>query len=253
MGSSQDLPENAFTRTRSASQSEPLLAGQLHQGTSPSTGLARPAARPHQSTSTSPAAQSLPGLHSPLMVGHHSPPSASSRSVTLNRETSSETNTSTIGHNPRERYAETVLAPLAHHGYVQPSHSTTPPALGFGLRAPRAVNVPPRRTSREATTLPPLTREGSTLSSESSGGTRSNVSYSGSLVPVLDAPKELRGLPKPRPSQSHTALSKQRAPPVPTTNCQDVQYSLSSLDALIRAGELARIAEDKLLDDASPP
>jgi hypothetical protein len=95
--------------------------------------------------------------------------------------------------------------------------------------------------------LPPLTHEDTTLSSDSGQGGYT-AGYIGHTLPSMDACKSMRVLPTPVPSAMAPALSPldrpslQPQPQPPLLQHSDYRTN-SSLAALLRAGELARVAD----------
>lgn len=260
--------DRSAIRRISSAQSDPFTAGHNRSESSPPVGPARLPAGPQYPTpkSNSPATQSLPGLNSPHMADHYSPMSASPRSASLHKENSFETHLGSLPRDPRGQ-SDTSLPyhPTAYAHPHQPA-STTPPSGPYGTPYQPPIDLPSRRPLREPSRLPPLTHEDTTLSSESGHSGYNNhtgnpppsnhPSYPGSYLPI-DPNKSMRVLPQPVPSLGATPSPLNRPPPPPpkaTSPQQQQQYGTSSsLAALLRAGELARVADDEAMEkDGSP-
>ncbi|PVH92977.1 hypothetical protein DM02DRAFT_542433 [Periconia macrospinosa] len=235
---------------------------------SPPVGPARlPQGPSHPPKSASPATHSMSGFISPRM-NKYSPMSTSPRSATLQKENSFETTYSSAvargAHgqsDPRSTYSS-----YGHPSYQQ--STPTPPSASYGSQYPSSIDLPSRRSGRELTHLPPFTHEDTTSSSDSGGasGTQSGYTgYTGPLLPSLDASKNMRHLPAPVPSVSATHSPLDRPPPAqqqpPPSQSQSQQPQMvqlqhpppdfrtsSSLAALLRAGELARAADDEEME-----
>lgn len=253
--SSHEQVDRLSGRRVSSTQSDPFAMGHYRSESSPPVAPTRlPSAPLYPSKSTSPATHPLSALNSPRMTDQYSPLSASPRSATLQKENSYEFQPSALGRDPRT--SDTSLPyPSSTYGQPYQPSSTTPPSASYSSHYQNApVDLPSRRPFREPTRLPPLTHEDTTLSSESVG-THSNSSYPPpSLLPSIDSQKSMRVLPQPVPhlGPSPTPLDR----PLPPTSSPQQQADFrasSSLAALLRAGELARSADDEALEKEGSP
>ena len=254
--SSHEHPERPSNRRVSAGLLDSFPLGHQRSGSSPPLNYSRPS-QSYPSKSTSPATYSLSGVNSPRLADHYSPISASPRSATLHRDTSFEFQPSVgSGSLPDLSQRQSDPGPTISHssyGHSHQSTSTTPPSLGYGSQYHSPVELPSRRSFREMSMLPALTRDDTTLSSESNGYAISP--YQGSLMPVVDAPKSQRVLPQPVPTLGAVPSPlDQRLPPVPPLAGQPQEFRPTpSMAALLRAGELARVADNKGNDKESSP
>ena len=246
---SNEQPERGLGRRISSAQSD-LYSGHNRTESSPPIGPARlPSGPPHPSKSTSPAVHSRSGFNSPRMAEHYSPLSASPRSATLQKESSYESTSSAVARDARGQTDPNFAHSSSYgHGLAYPP-STTPPSYNPHYQAP--IDLPSRRSTREMHRLPPLTHEDTTLSSDS-GQTGYTTGYSGPTLPPIDSkrtlptpvPSGLASLPSPldRPAAQSPVKPPQQHHPDYRTN--------SSLAALLRAGELARVADAGIDADA---
>lgn len=249
--SSHDQHERASNRRLSSVQPDPSSIGPQGNEASPPTLPGRlPPGSSFLSKPTSPASHAT--LNSPRTIDHYSPISASPRSSLFDIS-------STIpARDPRgPPDANYPYLPMAYsHPPMQQPASTTPPSYPSSTRYPAPVDLPSRRSMREPTRLPPLTREDTTWSSESghsgSGYSGTPSLFPGSVLP-LDLQKTMRMLPQPVPSIGPLA-SLDRPPPTPLAQFSGdpppPDYrTQGSLAALVRAGELAaRIADEEAMD-----
>ncbi|PSN65557.1 hypothetical protein BS50DRAFT_589950 [Corynespora cassiicola Philippines] len=235
-------------RRVSSTQSDVFPGSQYRSESSPPIGPARlPSGPSYPSKSTSPATHSLSGLNSPRVADQYSPLSASPRSASLHKENSHEMHPSALARDARGP-SENNLPMPSMYGLPHPQSSTTPPSAAFGTHYQNPIDLPSRRSFREPHRLPPLTHDDTTLSSESERGpsTYNPAPYPGSYLPAVDPSKSMRVLPQPVPSLGPTASPLDRHPPPPSTSPQHPDYrTSSSLAALLRAGELARVADDE--------
>ncbi|OCL08955.1 hypothetical protein AOQ84DRAFT_31351 [Glonium stellatum] len=254
-GNSYEHPERVSNRRVSAGLLESFPLGDQRSGSSPPLNYARPS-QPYPSKSTSPATYPFSGVNSPRLAEHYSPMSASPRSATLHRDTSFDFQPSAgSGSVPELTQRQSDPGPTTSHppyGHSYSSTSTTPP-LAYGSQYHNSVELSSRRSFREMSMLPALTRDDTTISSESNGYAISP--YQGSLLEVVDAPKSQRVLPQPVPSLGVAPSPlDQRPPPIPPLMGQPQEFRpTSSLAALLRAGELARVADDQGNDKESSP
>lgn len=240
----QEHPERLMGRRISSTQSD-NYAGQNQTEASPPIGPSRlPSGPSRPSKSTSPAVHNRSGFNSPRIPEHYSPLSASPHSASLNKENPFETTSSAMARNARGQ-ADASLPYSSSYSHA-PSYppSTTPPSYGTHYQAP--IDLPSRRSNREMHRLPPLTHEDTTLSSDSGQGGYT-ASYIGQTLPSIDASKSMRVLPAPVPSAMASVPSPLDRPSVqlpPNPPLQHTDYrTTSSLAALLRAGELARVAD----------
>lgn len=262
--SSHDQTERAANQRLSSAQPE-LPGGYQRLDPSPPIGPARlPPGPSYSSKPTSPASHSLSGLNSPRTGGDMFPSiSASPRSAVLPKEPFHDTSST----NPVRGLRSSMDAHLPYHPYTDPHYqpaSTTPPSNPYVGSFQNPVELHPRRPMRDATRLPPLSHEDTTLSSESghSGHSISLAPYSGPGLPT-DSIKTLRTLPQPIPSIGPSPSPLDRPPPpqlplpAPSSQYQSPTHDYRTqgpLAVLVRAGELAaRIADDEAMDIERSP
>ncbi|PVI00374.1 hypothetical protein DM02DRAFT_655464 [Periconia macrospinosa] len=239
--------------------------GQQSSESSPPVGPTRlPQGPPHPPKSASPATHSISGFNSPRM-NEYSPMSASPRSATLQKENSFETSySSAIARDARGQADPHNIYSSSTYGHPSYQQSTTTsPSASYGSHYPLSIDLPSRRSGREMTRLPPLTHEDTTLSSDSGGGPGAQsgyTGYTGPFLPSLDASKSMRHLPAPVPNVNTAPSPLDRPPPAqPPSQSQTPQMvqlqhppaefrTSSSLAALLRAGELARVADDEEME-----
>ncbi|OCK78831.1 hypothetical protein K432DRAFT_406138 [Lepidopterella palustris CBS 459.81] len=265
--SSRERADRNSHRRVSAALSEGFSIGHHRSGSSPPMSYALAPHPPYSTKSTSPTTYSLSGLNSPRPGERYSPMSASPRSATLHKETSFDFHSNAQPRmDPRERHSDpiTPLAPSSSFGHGPPQSnqnaSTTPPSLGSGGYTSQfhtPIDLPSRRSYRDSSRLPPLTHDDTTLSSESGsigGYPGGSGPYQGSLLPVVDAPKSMRLLPQPVPTlgAAPSLLDHGRPPLVTPPPLGQVGQlgefrPTSSLAALLRAGELARVRDREVM------
>ncbi|KAF2142107.1 uncharacterized protein K452DRAFT_326624 [Aplosporella prunicola CBS 121167] len=255
-GSSNDLLDSQSRRHPSDAH---LARKAPHQrsGSSPPPGLSsRPGGHMFASESISPV-YSFSGISSPRISGQYSPMSASP--------------TSTPVADPSHTYGAGLPAP-GRERHQDPAHQS-PLSYGLAQSTPLSVASPsmlhngqaqvdrdfprdfPRRVHRESSSLPSLVHEDTTattatnLSTESSGypGGQGAPPFTGHILPLVDTQKAHRLLPQPIPSHNiaPSPLDQRPGPPsnFPQPQPQDTRQA-SSLAVLLRAGELAREADE---------
>lgn len=248
--SNHDQHERAVNRRLGSVPPGVPATGHANSGNSPPVGPARlPAGPSYSPKPTSPASYPLSGLSSPRAADQYSPMSASPRSNVFDVTTIRDPRTIA---DANYSYDGPAMHPFANGGI--PAQQHVPP-----FQTP--MELPPRRPTREQARLPPLTREDTTLSSESghsaSSYHASSLGSVGTLLP-MDSVKSFRTLPQPIPSigppptsldrPPHVALSSHLAPMQPDYRTQ------GPLAALIRAGEIAsRMANDEEKDTRELP
>lgn len=253
--SSHEQGDRSFSNRRiSSAHSDPFAISSHISESSPPVGPARlPSAPSFPSESTSPATHPLSRLNSPRMGDQYSPLSASPRSATLHKEGSYEFQPSSLGRDSRSDPSLPHLSP--GYGFpAQPASSTPPSALISSHYQTAPIDLPSRRPFREPARLPPLTHEDTTISSD--GGYSNPPSYpQSSILPVIDAAKSSRMLPQPVPSISATPSPLDRPlPPMATSHQLPPDYrATSSLAALLRASEMARVADDEAMEKEEIP
>lgn len=246
----QNQNERNLDRRISSAQSDHYASLNRNESSPPIGPTRLPSGPSHQSKSTSPAVHSRSSLNSPRMPEHYSPLSASPRSATLNKENSFETTSSVMARDARSQ-SDTSQQFSGSYGQGPAfPPSTTPPSYGSHYQAP--IDLPSRRSNREMPRLPPLTHEDTTLSSDSGQGGYT-TGYSGPTLVAIDASKSMRVLPAPVPSGMASAPSPLDRPSVqpplkPPQHHPDYRTT-SSLAALLRAGELARVADGDADDE----
>lgn len=240
--SSHDHAERAAALRRvSSTQSDPLMATHPLDASPPVVPARIPSAPTNSSKSASPAAHSRPGFGSPHTGEQYSPLSASPRSASIHKESFFDAYPSAVAREARGQSDASSQYPSSAYGSAQHQPpSTTPPASMYTSRYQTPIDLPSRRSAREMSRLPPLSHEDTTLSSDSAQ-TSHSVIQPPSLPPVLGSSKSMRVLPAPIPSIAASPSPLDR-PPAPTTS-PDYRNS-TPLAALLRAGELARVAAD---------
>ena len=245
---SNEHTERGLGRRISSAQSD-LYSGQNRNESSPPIGPARlPSGPPHPSKSTSPAVHTRSGFNSPRMAEHYSSLSASPRSATLHKENSHESTSSVMARDARGQ--TDAISTHSSYGHAPPyPPSTTPPSYNSHYQTP--IDLPSRRSTREMHRLPPLTHEDTTLSSDSGQGGYATA-YNGPILPPIDSK---RILPAPVPSGMVSIPSPLDRPPAqpptkPPQHHQPDYRANASLAALLRAGELARVADAGIDADA---
>jgi len=222
---------------------------------SPPAGPARvPSGPSHHSQSTSPAAHPLSGINSPRTGERISPLSASPRSASLNKDGYFEIYPSAMARDARAQSDASSHYASSTYGYSQLHQpSTTPPSAPYASHYQTSIELPSRRSAREMSRLPALTHEDTTLSSDS-GQTGYSSNYPPSHLPAPEASKSNRVLPAPIPTKGAT-ISQLNRPTLPSNSPQLHQDFRNStpLAALLRAGELARVADGEEMErDALP-
>ncbi|KAF2456635.1 hypothetical protein BDY21DRAFT_386116 [Lineolata rhizophorae] len=221
---------DSFAQSRKRAGSSPPPASYSHATTLPSK-------------SASPANYPLPTINSPRVRDQHSPMSVSPISTTMYKEAPHES------------------SPRMQGSVSQPQrlpHSTSPSGFGGPYQGRRDIKS--RRAMRETSPPPPLVHEDTTLSSDSATHSQAQP-YQGSLLPIMDSSKAHSRLlphPVPTPGATPSPLDQRQAiglpvhPAGPSTQAQqqqqqphDFRHSTSPLSALLRAGELARDAENQ--------
>ncbi|TKA79100.1 hypothetical protein B0A49_01823 [Cryomyces minteri] len=193
----------------------------------------------------SPAIYSFSGVNSPSARSY----SPMAVSPTMSTPHQSSTHPKLEG---QERFS-------VHGPYGQSLANSIPPVLQPSIGSSRnqsfELNVRPRRSKHGSEPLPSLIHDDTSLSSESNGG-YTNVPFQGALLALPDTPKahSHRLLPVPVPTTVATpspfdvrlpTLAPISGPP------HDPRHG-SSLEALLRAGDLARDAEH-MNDRDRPP
>jgi hypothetical protein len=244
----------AAARRLSGAPSDPFMLNHP-PSTSPPAGPARlPSGPSHHSKSTSPAAHSLSGYNSPRTGDQYSPLSASPRSAGVTKEGFFEVYPSAMARDARAQSDASSHYASSAYGHAQQQPSTTPPTASYPSHYQTPIDLPSRRSRREITRLPSLVHEDTTLSSDS-GQTGYNTNFASStLLPALEASKSNRVLPAPVPTIGATPSVLNR-PPMPSNSPQLHQDYRNSapLAALLRAGELARVADDEEMERESLP
>lgn len=251
--------DRAANRRLSSVQPDIATHGYHHHrsGSSPPLGPTRlPAGPSYSSKPTSPASNSISALNSPRAAEHYSPVSASPHATVFD-------STSTMpGRDTRPMDSNAAYHPPL---YTHPSNhppSTTPPSHPFLSHYQNPIDLPSRRSMRDSSArLPPLTHEDTTWSSESGqSGSGYNIVPVGFPPPLAasDPAKTMRMLPQPVPSIGPTPSPLDRqsvhTSPPPLLPLQPLDYrTQGSLAALVRAGELARVADDEAMEIERSP
>ncbi|KAF2710275.1 hypothetical protein K504DRAFT_377614 [Pleomassaria siparia CBS 279.74] len=221
---------------------------------SPPIGPSRlPLGPSYPSNSASPAMRPLSGLNSPRIRDQYSPTSASPRSAILHKENSFDMHANAMAREIRAHPDSSMPYPPGSyvHALGQVPSASSPVAFGSYHQAP--VDLPSRRSFREPSRLPGLSHEDTTLSSNSGDGGYITKPLIPPLLPMTDVQKSSRMLPQPIPSLGATPSPLDRHP-LPVSSPQPPpDFRSNSLAALLRAGELAREANDEeMARDGSP-
>ena len=252
--------DRSRSRRVSSTQPDALSVGNHRTEASPPIGPARlPSGPAYPLHTTSPATYPRSGINSPRISDHYSP-SASPRSATLHKESSFDMPSSGFardartfardvrvsGHEARGHSEPRGAYPSnAYSGMPQNPLSTTPPAA-YALQYQTPIELPSRRPHREPGRLPSLTHEDTTLSSNSGEGGYAATPYLHQLPPLIDGSKSTRMLPQPVPGLGSSLSPLDRTPLLsPSPHVQSDLRTTPSLAALLRAGELAREANDE--------
>ena len=244
---SDEQVDQRSNRRVSSAQPDAFAFGQQAE-TGPLTGPIRlPSGHfyPSTSTLTPPTAHSTSALNSPRMGDHYFATSGSPRPATLHKENTFDTHASAIARDARGHMDPSMPYSPTIFGHALQTKSITPPTA-YGSRYQAPIDLPSRRSLREPGRLPPLTHEDTTISSNSGDGSYNTTPYLGSQLPIVDAQKSSRILPQPIPSIGAitSALDRHTLPATSPQIHPDFQTN-SSLAALLRAGELAREANDE--------
>lgn len=257
--SSHDQYERAANRRLSSVQPDMSTTGLQMSESSPPIGSARlPAGPSFPSKPTSPASYPLSTMNSPRTNDPYSPNTASPRTTVFDASPMHPSRDPKIIPETNFSYPGATYPPPTHQ--LAPGMSPTRP---FVSQYQPSMELPSRRSARDATRLPPLTHEDTTWSSES-GHSGSGSGYQipslgtiGTMLP-LDPVKTMRTLPQPIPSigPSPSPLDRPLHPGLlPHPPPQQPDYRTQGpLAALIRAGELAaRVADDEAMDVGDGP
>ena len=252
-GSSRDQYERAVNRRLSSVQPDNSATDHVASEPSPPVGPARlPVGPSFPSNPTSPASYPRSGVSSPRTVDRYSPMSTSPRANVFD--------TATI--NPIRDSRSVVDANYQHNGPVSHPFVTgivTAQQHAQPFQSPRELFS--RRPTLDQARLPPLTRDDTTLSSESghSGSSfrASSLANVGTMLPV-DPLKSFRMLPQPIPTIGPSQSPLDRQPHVAFFPQQPVTQpdyrTQGPLAALARAGELAsRAAMDEEMNRDDVP
>jgi hypothetical protein len=253
--SSHDQHERAPNSRFSSAQADVSTGG--HQGieaVSPVGPARLPIGSSFLSKSTSPASHSLSTLNSPRTGEHHSPISASPRSLMFDQSSSNILRDPRVP--PDHAYP---YAPLAYALPPAQPASTMTPSHPLAALHQNPVDLPSRRSVREITRLPQLTHEDTTWSSGSShSGSGYNLTpslFPGAVIP-MDPTKTMRLLPQPVPSIGPSPSPLDRPMPLAplASLAGQPDYRMQgSLAALVRAGELASQVADEAMDMERSP
>jgi hypothetical protein len=208
----------------------------------------------------SPASHPLSTLNSPRIGERYSPVSASPRSLIFDPSSGLQSRDPRIP--PDATYS--FHSPMYAHPPLQ-HPSTTPPTYPNVAPYQNLTDPSARRPMRDVGRLPPLTREDTTLSSESGhSGNGYNIAAAGFPEAVLphDPSKTMRMLPQPIPSIGPSPSPLDRPGPHPLASQMAPQMTQlvsdyrnqGPLAALLRAGELAaRVADDEAMEMEGSP
>ncbi|KAK5141505.1 hypothetical protein LTR04_002571 [Oleoguttula sp. CCFEE 6159] len=242
--SSQEQVDPGPVRRHSVALSSGASSGRPRSGTSPPPVLF-PRTGPHvlASDPASPATYSFSGVNSPSARSY----SPMAVSPTLPTPHQSSTRPKVEG---QERFS-------IHGPYGQSLANSIPPVLqpSIGSNSQKfELHVRPRRSKHGSEPLPSLIHDDTSLSSESNGG-YTNVPFQGALLALPDTSKAHphRLLPVPVPTTVATSSPFDARLPTfaPISGPHDLRHG-SSLEALLRAGDLARDAEH-MNDRDRPP
>lgn len=241
-GTPNNADNSARTSERKISsvQADHHSVGHYRYDASPPPGRL-PSAPLYPTKDASPAMYTMSSVNSPRAMDPYSSRAVSPRSATLQREMSYANDF----HPPLTRDSraqQDVEMANISPGYGPPQYaSPTSPNSYLARHTPATVELPGRRSYREPNRLPPLTHEDTTLSSESMGA-HSNASYSGHHYTPLTETQKSRTLPQPIPSIAPTQSPLDRQLSNASTLAHPAYHR--SLEALVRAGEIARADEE---------
>lgn len=225
-------------------------------GSSPPRSVYNKGLKQPVSQSTSPTVYPFSSMNSPRMTGQYSPVATSPSTASMVRELPPFEQHPSAGYG---NYDHNIPPPPALQSYS--STSSTPPSLGgFGSQYPNTRDLPTRRSTRETSSLPSLTREDTTVSS----GTMSSSASHGSARPEshlagVDPSKSQRTLPQPVPmlNPQHSPFDQRPYQISPNPGLpkhgSDIRSGSASLAALLRAGELVRDADNTQMENDRPP
>lgn len=261
---SNEQNDQAANRRSSLTQADTNGVALLKSDPNLSVGLSRlHSGSTYASKPTSPTNRSLSGFNSPRSGEQFSPISASPRSAVIPRDGVFEPPANNSIRDPRLPFDSNPYQPPPFnqdHNHQSSSSSTPPPPpYPYPSHYSTSADYHSRRTARDATRLPPLSHEDTTLSSESShsGQGMLTPSYPEQALPA-DPSKSMRMLPQPIPSIGPSPSPLDR----PMAHVTASHYPHHSNDyrtqgplaVLVRAGELAaRVADEVTADSAASP
>lgn len=252
---SYEQGERVPDRRLSSTHVEYSSAGHHRQEPSPSIGASHLSKGPSPfSKPTSPVAQSMSGFNSP-QIGerHYSPTATPLQPANVLKEPALDI---ASGNPARDANVLPDINSPYHsssytHGPHQAAASTASPHHSYGVHYQSSVNPVPhsRRPIREASRLPPLSRDETTWSSESShsGYNLPLAGYSEHMLSI-DQVKSLRILPQPVPNMGSVTSPLDRLPVNKSPPIQHQPYESRAqgpFAVLLRAGELAARAADE--------
>jgi hypothetical protein len=253
---SDEQVDRLSNRRVSSAQPDAFAFGQHRTEAGPPIGPIRLTSGPlypSTSISTPPAAHQTSALNSPRMGEHYFATSGSPRSATFQKENTFDTHVNAIARDVRGHMDPSMPYSPAPFGHPLQKKSITPPAA-YGSRYQSPIDLPSRRSLWEPGRLPPLTHEDTTISSNSSEGGYKTTTYLGSQRPIVDSQKPNRMLPQPVPSVGATTSPLDRHPLPGASPQMHLDFRTnSSLVALLRAGELAREANDEEMGKEGSP
>ena len=184
---------------------------------------------------------------SPQISDRYSPsPVMSPRSTTLHKGNSHKLHANAILCDARRHTDANMHYPPSAYGHLlRHTVSTTLPAA-FRLHCQDPIDLLSPRSFREPAQLTSSSPEDMTLSSDIGDSGYNTTIYLESLLPVIDARGSNRMLPQPVSSLDATLspLDRHRLP-APSPQIHAEFCTNSSFAALLRAGELARAANDE--------
>jgi hypothetical protein len=202
------------------------------------------------SQSTSPAAHPMSGFNSPRTApDQYSPLSASPRSSGYSNQGFFEAFPSAVAKDARAQSdaSSHYAVPAYGHAQLQPPSTASSSAYAPPYAAP--IDLPSRRSMRESNRLPPLLHDDTTLSSNDSVLNGYASTFPSAPLPTLEVSKNMIMLPAPVSSAGVTPIQLGRPSPPIMPPQQHTDYRNSApLAALLRAGELARVADGEEMD-----
>ncbi|KAK7178680.1 High mobility group protein B3 [Paraphaeosphaeria sporulosa] len=227
----------------------PFIAKHDQGKLSPTVSLPRPPTYSYLSKWAPSATHSVPILDSARLADPGSPAFSSSGLATLHQEGTLDLRPIIAARDFSDRNSDLnipVNSSSYRHQPINPS--TTLPSLFTTSHYNNPVDSPLNQSFRKPTRLPSLTHDGTILSMEG-GREYDDTNYVGSSSQLVNDPEFTLPLLRPLPRLGPTPFSLDQPAQIssPTQQTQELQpYSSSA--AIVRTGELARIADAEAVD-----